>query len=181
MPNPTLQTKRLTLRPIQLSDAPSVFNYRSDKETNSFQGFIPKGINEVEDFIQNKVAKEINLPGTWFQLVIIKKENNSIIGDIGLHFKENEEVEFGCTLKASEQKQGLANEALREILNYVFAVLKKEKVTASVDPRNTDSIKMVEHLGFIKEAHHKKAYQLNGLWADDVIYSLNLKNREAKS
>ncbi len=174
MPNPTLLSARLILRPIHISDAPLVFEYRSDAAANRFQGFIPKQLAEVEDFIQNKVATEINLPGTWFQFVIIKKESNTIIGDIGLHFKADKpvEIEFGCTLKASEQRQGFAHEALGEIANYAFTVLQKKKVTASVDPRNTASIKMVERLNFIKEAHFEKTLYLNGEWVDDAIYSL---------
>ena len=36
-----------------------VFEYRTDKETNKYQGWIPENVNDVETFI-GKVAKQIN-------------------------------------------------------------------------------------------------------------------------
>ena len=50
-----------------------------------YQGWIPNTINDVEGFI-GKISKQINEPKTWFQFVIIEKETQKIIGDIGIHF-----------------------------------------------------------------------------------------------
>lgn len=40
-----------------------------------------------------------------------------------------------------------------------------------VDTRNTSSIRLIERLGFRKEAHFKKSYYLRREWVDDVIYA----------
>ena len=122
-----LPTMRLYLRAIRIEDAEGVFNYKSNKEVNKFQGFVPKNISEVEDFIQNKTAKEINTENTWFQFVIVSERNNAIIGDIGLHFLEggNNQVEFGITLSSDYQQQGYAKEAMEGVFSYLFRDLKK--------------------------------------------------------
>ena len=95
-----LETERLTLRPICLNDSEKVFQYRSDSKTNKFQGWIPKKIDDVHYFIKVRVSPLIDQNGTWFQFVVILKQNGELIGDIGLHFfdKENKQVEIGCTL-----------------------------------------------------------------------------------
>lgn len=110
-----IETSRLIIKPISIEDKNAVFEYRSDAETNKYQGWIPKTIDDVVIFI-NKTAKQINLPETWFQLVIQEKETLKIIGDIGIHFfgKENKQVEIGCTLHKKFQHKGYATESLKK-------------------------------------------------------------------
>ncbi len=180
MDNITITTDRLLLRPIQKSDAKSVFRYRSDAFTNIYQGWIPKTIDDVVSFIENRVSPTININGTWFQLVIISKDDNTIIGDIGLHFidPENKQVEIGCTIDKNYQKQGYASEALSGVFPYLFKTLDKHRIIASIDPRNEGSIKLVERLGFRKEAHFKESILQDGEWLDDLVYGMLRKEWE---
>lgn len=167
------KTERLKLRPIDQKDSEAVFKYRSDSITNQFQGWIPKTIEDVHEFIK-KVSPKINIENTWFQFVIIKKSNNEIIGDVGIHFceVENKQVEIGITLDKNEHGKGFATETLKEIINYLFSTLDKQKIVCSIDPQNVKSIKLVESLGFIKEAHLKESLLLNNLLVDELIYSI---------
>jgi len=169
-----LETERLLLRPIELTDAEAILSYRSDAETNKYQGWIPTSIADVNYFIHYKVSQEINLPGTWLQFVIIHKESNEIIGDIGVHFlsADTYQVELGCTLSKTYHGKGFAGEALRVMINYLFNTLDKRRIMASIDPRNDSSIKLYERLGFRKEAHFRESIYLNGEWVDDLVYAL---------
>lgn len=166
-------TERLLLRPIHRNDASAVFAYRSDKLTNQYQGWIPETFEDVIDFIQNKVCSLMNRPGTWFQLVIVNKESG-IIGDIGIHFtdEESKQVELGCTIAKKYQGHGYATEAMSAVINLLFNELNKHRITASIDPRNTDSIKLIERLGFRQEAHFRESLLINGVWVDDLVYGL---------
>lgn len=174
MDNFTLSTERLLLRPIHKIDAESVFRYRSDVITNKYQGWIPKTIDDVVRFIDNRVSPVININGTWFQFVIIIKESNLIIGDIGTHFFDpnNKQVEIGCTIDKNFQKHGYASEALSAVFRYLFRTLDKHRIIASIDPRNEGSIKLVERLGFRKEAHFKESVYQDGEWLDDLVYAI---------
>jgi RimJ/RimL family protein N-acetyltransferase len=172
-----LTTKRLIIRPITLSDKNEVFEYRCDKETNKYQGWIPETIDEMETFI-GKIAKQIDKPATWFQFVIIEKESQKIIGDLGIHFfdKENKQVEIGCTLNKNFQNKGYATEAVIRVIDYLFKELNKHRIITSIDPANKNSIRLVERIGFRKEAHFVESLLINGKWVDDVIYALIEKN-----
>ncbi|HZL09399.1 MAG TPA: GNAT family protein [Prolixibacteraceae bacterium] len=169
-----LISDRLQLRPIQLEDADSVLEYRSNAQANEYQGWIPNTIEDVHDFIKNKVSPEINLPETWFQLVIIKNDTHELIGDIGVHFSESEEslAELGCTLNQNHQGNGYATEALTETIGFLFGELNKRRIIASIDPRNLSSVRLFERLGFRKEAHFKQSFFMNGEWVDDLIYAI---------
>lgn len=169
-------TKRLHIRPLSIEDKESVFEYRSDSEANKHQGWIPKNSEDVEVFI-SKTSSEINVPKTWFQFVIIEQISDKLIGDIGVHFidSDHKQVEIGCTLNKDYQGNGYATEAMRLIISYLIHTLDKHRIIASIDPENSDSIRLVERLGFRKEAHFVESLYLDGKWVDDLVFALLAK------
>jgi len=169
-----ISSDRLLLRPIQMEDADSIFLYRSDAHVNQYQGWIPKTICDVHDFITNKVSSEINQQGTWFQFVIIKKDDNKLIGDIGVHFLFSDafQVELGCTLSQKYHGKGYAFEAIKATIDYLFDELGKHRIVASIDSRNQSSIRLIERLGFRKKGLVKENSELNSEWVDDLVYAM---------
>ena len=166
-----IETERTLLKPIKLKDAQEVFSYRSDAVTNAYQGWIPKTLDEVTAFIA-KNPKEYNQLGTWFQLTILEKNTNTVIGDIGVHFIDQHQSEIGCTLAKQYHGKGFATEALHQVIHHLFHDLNKHRIVTSIDPQNINSIKLVERLGFRKEAHIKKSILMNGKWVDDIVYAI---------
>jgi len=166
-----ITTRRTILQEIDLSDNESIFSYRSHYDTNKYQGWIPNNLEEVNKFIL-KNPKEFNLPNTWFQLVIKEREDKTVIGDIGIHFMDEHQCEIGCTLSKEKQGKGYATEGLKGVIAFLFNDLNKHRIITSIDPRNTDSIKLVERLGFRKEGHFKKSLLLRDEWVDDVVYAI---------
>lgn len=166
-------TERLLLRPVQIEDKESILKYHSDSEANKYQGWIPKTIEDVEVFI-GKLASIPNQPGTWFQQAVLEKETQLLIGDIGIHFtgEENLQAELGYTISKEKQGLGYATEAISKVIDFLFFELKKHRITASADPENIPSIKVLEKLGFRKEAHFVESYYQDGKWLDDVLYAL---------
>ena len=171
--NVSIHTKRLVLRSITSADAEAIFMYRSDAEANKYQGWIPDTLEDVHEFIR-KISPEINVVGSWYQLAIIEKESDRLIGDVGLHFlpPENLQAELGCTLDKQFQGNGYASEALKGTIEYLFHEFGKHRIVTSIDPNNTKSIELVERIGMRKEAHFKKSLLINNEWVDDIVYAL---------
>jgi RimJ/RimL family protein N-acetyltransferase len=167
-------TERLILRGIRLSDAKSMLKYRSDPQIYEFQYWKPKKIEDVEEFICTRISKEPDIPNTWYQLGIFIKGYDELVGDIGIYFLEADslQAEIGYTLSAEYQGSGYAAEAVTGVIDYLFNILNKHRVIASVDPRNTKSIALLERIGMRKEAHFKKSIWFNEEWADDVVYAI---------
>jgi RimJ/RimL family protein N-acetyltransferase len=168
----TITTDRLLLRKLQITDIEDFFIYRSLPEVCEYQSFMPKNISEAGGFISN-IPSNPNIPNTWFQLAIVNKNEDMIIGDIGIHFlADNAQIEIGYTLAPSYQGQGYGIEALKSVFNYLFSDLKKHRITASVDPNNTRSIRLLERLGMRKEGRFIKSYRMGDMWVDDCIYAM---------
>jgi RimJ/RimL family protein N-acetyltransferase len=168
-----IESELLLLRPISSRDNEEVFNYRKDAETNLYQTFVPKELEEMNDFIA-KNPTEFDQAETWFQLVIVEKASDKIIGDIGVHFlgQDGLQCELGCTLDKMQQGKGYATNAMKATIDYLFNTLNKHRIIGSVDPENINSVRLLERLGFRKEAHFKKSLFFNGQWVDDIIYGI---------
>lgn len=168
-----IESERLAIRPIMAEDSQAVFGYRSDKETNKYQGWIPESLAEVDAFIA-KNPGTFNEQESWFQLVMTDKITNAVIGDIGVHFfgTEHLQVELGCTIKKECQQQSYAKEALKTVIEVLFRQYHKHRITASVAPENKASMQLLTSLAFRKEAHFVKSYFHNGQWEDDVVFAI---------
>jgi RimJ/RimL family protein N-acetyltransferase len=177
-------TERLLIKPISRGNEEAMFKYRSDPETNKYLSLIPKSVDDVAEFI-NKASLDINVPGTWFQLAIIEQATNQLIGDVGIHFlnsdSENKEVEIGYAFDKEFRGKGFATEALTEIIDYLFSSLKKHRIIASIDPTNLASIRLVERLGFRKEAHFIEGLYFQGRWVDNLIYAVLAREWRTKA
>jgi RimJ/RimL family protein N-acetyltransferase len=169
-----ISTERLLLRGLILADASAVLKYRSLPEVYQFQGWKPQNLKEVEIFISEKIAMFPNIPDTWYQLGIIKKESNEFIGDLGIHFigPENHQVEIGYSLNPEFQGMGYATEAVKGVIDYLFCTLKKHRIYASIDPMNEKSVALLERIGMRKEAHFRKSLWFHEQWEDDVVYGI---------
>ncbi len=167
-----IKTNRLFLRTLDIQDKEVFYRYRSMAEVYKYQSWCPKDIGEVEKFIEENRKICPNTRNTWLQLAICLQDGQ-LIGDMGIHFiEDNYQAEIGYTLSPAFQGKGYAIEAVKAILDYLFSKLKKHRITASVDPDNIKSIRLLENVGFRKEAHFIKSFRMNDQWYDDCIYAI---------
>lgn len=175
-----IDSRRLSLRRLKLTDKEEIYHYRSDVEANKYQSWVPKTIEEVESFIRAN-PKEFNVCNTWFQLGIIEKASNRIIGDVGVHFKDDHQIELGITLSKQEQRKGFATESMIAIISHLFLDLDKHRIVTSVDPRNTSSLMLMKRLGLRKEGYFRESIYFKDEWVDDVVYAVLKKEWIEKS
>ncbi len=69
-----ISTERLALRRIRISDAESIFKYRSNPQIYKFQGWKPQTVEEVKEFINEKIVKILNIPDTGINLEFLLRK-----------------------------------------------------------------------------------------------------------
>lgn len=177
----TLQTPRLTLRPLIPADAEAFFAYRSLPEIALFQGWEPQNLQEATDFLVKNALAVPYESDTWMQLGVFLA-SGELIGDVGVHFYcDGQQVEFGYTLSPAFQGFGYAREAVKGLLDCFLLSRGMHRAFASVDPENARSIRLLESLGFRKEAHHLSSYLAKDGWHDDAVYALLSEEWRARS
>jgi len=173
IPFPNLETDRLLLRRIDITDVNEIFALRSNKETMKY---IPRPLAKTKEdalghitMIEEKIENNEGI--NW---AITLKCNPKLIGIIG-HYRikpEHFRAEIGYMLLPEYHGKGIITEAIKETVNYGFQIMKLHSIEAIIDPENYASEKVLQKSGFVKEAHLKENEYYEGRFLDTVIYSI---------
>lgn len=176
-PFPVLNTGRLTLRKMSVSDVQEVFEIRSDTEIMKFSTRpIAQTMQYALDHIRKaNEAVDRNESINW---AVTLKGQDKLIGMLGFVRIQprNYRAEVGYVLHPHFQRQGIMQEALQAVLIYGFSTLELNSVMAVVDPQNLSSIKLLTKFGFEKEAYLKENIFFEGKFLDTMVYSLLRRN-----
>jgi RimJ/RimL family protein N-acetyltransferase len=173
LPGPEIITGRLILSPLSAADSAALFQYRSLPEVSQYQGWEPQFLDDAVAFIDALASTEFDTPGTWFQFGVRLRESGELIGDLGVHFLDDgQQAEIGFTLAPAFQGRGFGAEAVVGVLDLLFRQLGKHRVSASADPRNQSSMRLLRRVGMQQEAHFRESLLFKGEWADDVVFAV---------
>ncbi len=177
-----LETPRLLLRPFQDADLDLFLAYRNDPQVVQFQGWNTPYLYEAgREFIEKMKTSVPGTPGEWFQLAIESRELNGeaprgLIGDVAFHITRTTPrmAYLGYSLAHRAWGKGYASEAVEKLLDYLFRVLDLHRVVADCDVNNLASIKLLERMGFRREAHYVENFWQNraGTWGSEYLYAL---------
>jgi RimJ/RimL family protein N-acetyltransferase len=171
------ESPRLLMRSFRDSDLEPFLAYRNDPEVFRYQGWdTPFTRQAAAEFIAIMKEGRPGTPGEWLQLAIERKDNAEMIGDIAFHItKTNQRTAYlGYSLARSAWGYGFASEAASKTLDYLFRVLDLHRVVADCDVKNAASIRLLEKLGFRREAHYIESFWLpeNGSWGSEYLYAM---------
>jgi len=166
-------SRRLFARRFRPTDLDDFVTMRAEPQVASFQSWDNFTEDQGRAFLDWVDARKPGEPG-WFQFALERKEDGRLVGDCGLKTVEtdNRLAQIGYTIARPYWGQGYAQEAVTALVAYAFASFPLHRITASVDPRNAASVRVLEKCGFAKEAHLRQAEWFKGTWADDAIYAV---------
>lgn len=169
-----LTSARLLLRRLHRDDAEALCAYRSLPEVARYQSWDSFGLDDAARLIESQLTAEPDVPGAWFQLAIVEAASGSVIGDCGLHCREEDgrQMEIGITLSSHHQGHGYATEALECVLEYLFGRLHKHRAFASTDALNGPAAALFRRLGFRQEAHFVESLWFKGQWGSEYLFAL---------
>lgn len=169
-----LETHRLVLRRLEESDLEDFLCCRSNPDVARYQYWEPFTSKQAYSYIKKYRYSKPGIPGEWFQLGIVDKETNRLIGDCALKLDEGEprNAEVGCNLSYKYQKRGFATEALNCLFSFAFLELGVHRIVAITDCRNIASIKLLERLNMRCEGHFVKNIWFKGNWGSEYSYAI---------
>ena len=142
-----LETERLILREMTMSDTEDMLRLYSDPEVQQYTGEdIITSVEGIHRKIEEKMDDyEKYGYGRW---ITILKEDNQFVGWSGLaYLPEFDETDLGYRFLKEFWGRGLATEASRAILAYAFEQLGLEKIIAIAMKENLASIRVMEKVG----------------------------------
>lgn len=158
LPQPTLTTERLVLRPLALSDAPTVVELAGDKEVAATTRLIPHPYPPglAETWIAALGPRYERGEGVSFAIVL---KEGALIGSIGIILNlADHHAEMGYWIGKPYWNQGYCTEAAAAMLVYAFETLQLERVFANYFADNPASGRVMSKLGMTHEGtfrHHR--------------------------
>jgi RimJ/RimL family protein N-acetyltransferase len=165
-------TKRLTIRAFLEADLNAFVAMRSDLEVARYQSWSSFGLAEGYVFIIDLQQAKPGEPDSWYQFAVALRESDELIGDCALFTSEDGRFgELGYTFARAYQGQGYATEAVTAVLDYTFAKLGLQQITAITDGRNAPSIALLNRLGFLLD--RRETAWFKGEWAEEYYFVMS--------
>ncbi|WP_300564558.1 GNAT family N-acetyltransferase [Flavobacterium sp.] len=147
-----LETERLILRPLELSDVDDFFLMNDNPNVNRYLRYPLKSKIEANQYIQ-KIINEYK-KNNMGRFAVILKETNKLIGFSGLKFRdtlENNYINFydlGYRFSEEHWHKGFATESSLAWLEYGFNTMKLPTIHACAISENIGSNKVLKKIGF---------------------------------
>jgi RimJ/RimL family protein N-acetyltransferase len=169
-----LETERLILRQFREPDLEMFLSYRNDPDVAKYQGWsIPYPREKGIEFVQ-KMSVAIPGQSKWLQIAIELKSTHQMIGDVAFFIKREDERQamIGYSLARPSWGNGYASEAISGLLAYLFDELDLNRVVAECDEENVASWRLLERLGFRREAHLIENLFFKGAYCNEYHYAM---------
>lgn len=164
-----LATARTGVRPATLADAAALHWIRGtmpyDPQTRTLRA--------TRAMIAAMARTPTDAPG-WQQFAVVDAADAArVLGDIGVQFDYPgpRQAELGFAMHPDCRGQGLAREAVGAMVERLFAH-GLHRVEALTDARNQPAQRLLDRLGFRREAHYVASWPTGDGWSDEIGFAL---------
>ena len=150
---PTLTTERFTMRPLQRSDAAALLPTLGDEGQCRY---LTRPAFESEEELWGWLADPAWDGRTWIAVDASGEVVGRFVAMPGHDHADTAPVfEIGYIVAQHRQGEGVARECAEALIAHLWSE-NARKLTAEVDTRNTASVRLLERLGFTREAHFRE-------------------------
>jgi ribosomal-protein-alanine N-acetyltransferase len=152
--------------------------YLSDDELFRHASWGPLTLDETTESVREAMDAARATPRRDYELAVTLRDTGEVVGQVTLKTDRyiprirQRTSELGYMLRRDRWGRGIATEAARILLDFAFGELGLHRVFAVVDEDNPASIRVVEKLGFRREARHVKDAFSQGEWFTTLIYAV---------
>ena len=168
---PSLIGERVFLRPTTVEDIAGCHHWKLQSEPQSHSAFpirVKSVAEAVEDFKKSTPSENRE------HFTVVRVSDKMPVGLVTYYdFNPlNRSAALGLIIDPDERKSGYGGEAVKLLSRYLFAYRGLNKVYGQTDEGNKAAVKLLEGLGFKKDATLRDHYFHDGEFRAGLIYSL---------
>ena len=175
-----IETARLLLRPIALSDVDDLLEYQSHPEIVRYIPWPERTREQVIEAAEKTIATgklDLKEDGDFLVLVWEIKSGEfkgKVIGQSNMGFKSliDGNADIGWVTHQNFQRQGFAYEATKALMQYGFENFPIRRLFADIDTRNPESAAMASKLGMRREAEFVDVEIFKGSLCSMWLYAI---------
>lgn len=170
---PTLETDRLILRKLMVSDADDMFEYSKDQNITRFLTWSPHPDRYFTiDYIKFVLRKYKT--GDFRDWAVIDKASGKMIGTCGFTSVDlqNRKAEIGYVYNSRFWGKGIAAEALECVIKFGFSQLSLNRIEGRFMVENTASRRVMEKCGMTFEGIYRENLYIKEKYRDVGVCSI---------
>jgi ribosomal-protein-alanine N-acetyltransferase len=171
---PSIETARLVLRALRMEDADFIFKEWGDAVVTYYmRDEEPLKTREQAEEMLRPLQTPEKMPGfKWWGIEF--KVEGCLVGTCGYCTwdRQHHHAEIGYDLWPDYWGQGLMPEAIGALIRYGFEEMDLNRIQATTHTENQRSQRVLAKLGFQKEGVLREFYCRDGIYNDQVLFSL---------
>jgi ribosomal-protein-alanine N-acetyltransferase len=164
---------RLILRELVVTDEAAVHAYAADPVVTRFMVWGPNSTDETHRFITEAIADSQSPDRKLFDLAIVHRESQTLIGGAALRILDPEQGhgEIGYVLNRDYWSRGYATETAHALLRFGIDGLGLRRISATCDPENHASARVLQKAGLQFERRIPHHLCVRGEWRDSLLFA----------
>ncbi|WP_342314640.1 GNAT family N-acetyltransferase (plasmid) [Mycobacterium avium subsp. hominissuis] len=173
----------LILREFDDADLDGVQSYACDPVVTRFLEWGPNSIEDTRSFLRRAAEQAGRTPRTVFDLAIVDIASKTLVGGavLSVTSAEHRRAEIGYIVHPEFWGRGIATEAARLLLRFGFDHLGLRRISATCDPDNHGSAKVLQKAGLLFEGRMRSHRLKRGTWRDSLLYAATSDDRAARA
>lgn len=169
-----LETERLILRNFVKDDWQRVLEYQSDPLYLRYNEWTERTPRAVQEFVGWFLSQQAQQPRIKYQLAIVLKSTNQLIGNCGVRMDSANalEADTGYELDPKHWQHGYATEAAHAIVDFGFNHFGVHRIWAACIAENVASAHVLEKLGLKLEGRFRENKYFKGRYWDSLYYAI---------
>ncbi|GCE11175.1 GNAT family N-acetyltransferase [Tengunoibacter tsumagoiensis] len=170
-----IHTAKLLLRDFTDNDFTAIHAFDADPELRRYCGGGVASENDTRAFLHHALIWQASDPRPVYALALIRKEDDQMIGVVGLSIVNPDlgEAELWYRLSRFYWKQGYMTEAVQALIAFSFQTLYLHRIYAQCAPENQAARRVLEKVGLRLEGLLKEnAPHEDGTWRDSQLYAI---------
>ena len=160
----TIRTERLLLRRARAGDLDDIHAVLSDPRAMRYWSTPPhETIDQTRQWLDDMIAAPAEISDEF-----VVEFAGGVVGKIGCW----QLPEIGFILHPRVWGRGIAGEALRAVVPWIFGRHALPAITADVDPRNAASLALLARAGFRETGRAERTWLVAGEWCDSIYLEL---------
>jgi len=170
--------ERVVVREFTMEDVDAMYVYLSHDDVFRYISWAQPTLDETTESVREAMEAARAIPRRDYVLAVTLSDTGEVVGQITLKMDRyiprlrQRTAELGYMLRRDCWGRGIATEAARLLLDFAFGEVGLHRVFAVVGDDNPASIRVLEKLGFRREARHVKDVLINGEWLTSLIYAV---------
>lgn len=172
--NYPLTTKRLSLRPVRLTDLDAIYTYRSMPDVARYLPHKPHERSDTQATLERMIREgESATPGSWLDLAV-ELSDGTVVGEVVLKWnaEDTSSGEVGFAFHPSVHGTGIATEAVRAAVELAFNEFGWRRIVGICVAANTASAALMRRIGMRQEAIYRDVEFSKGAWQSDRHFAL---------